>query len=104
MVLTRGGPWRTTRHDQQAMNWPSSSNSRQPLQALVDYWVTTLLDAPPLLELPTDFKRPTQPSGAGLSVKFVIPGSCIVKLAPFMSSNGMTPFMMVGQVACKQPV
>lgn len=61
--------WSTTKehvlNPSTAERMARSSRAVAPSQAAAEYWKTALLDAPELLELPTDHPRPAQPHYTG---------------------------------------
>ena len=57
------------------------------------YWKQYLADAPQLLELPTDFPRPSTFSGRGASVPVDLPASLVKGLRSLAASCGATTFM-----------
>ncbi|MEM8570007.1 MAG: amino acid adenylation domain-containing protein [Pseudomonadota bacterium] len=60
----------------------------------IDYWVERLKDAPPLLEMPSDFQRPTRQSFRGDSVDFSLTRDAAQRLRSLASENDATPYMV----------
>ncbi len=67
----------------------------QPLDDQIDYWRRSLLDAPPLLELPTDFPRSARQDFSGGSVRFDLEPDLTKRLVAFAHECDATPFMVV---------
>lgn len=59
----------------------------------MSYWRKQLADAPPVLNLPTDFSRPAVQSGKGASATFTLNSQFVSKLKNFGAENGATLFM-----------
>ncbi len=59
----------------------------------LNYWRQRLGDDHPVLELPTDFPRPSQPSFAGADHTFTLPQELVKKIEHQARSLGVTPFM-----------
>ena len=57
------------------------------------YWKQHLAGAPALLELPTDFPRPPQPSGRGRVVSFEVPAEVVGGVRALAASCSATLFM-----------
>ena len=57
------------------------------------YWKQHLAGAPALLELPTDFLRPPQPSGRGRVVSFEVPAEVVGGVRALAASCSATLFM-----------
>ncbi len=65
----------------------------QDLDGHVRYWVDRLRDAPPLLDLPTDYPRPARQGFAGGSVDFAVTGPVAQGLRDLAARAGATPYM-----------
>ncbi|MEL7051987.1 MAG: amino acid adenylation domain-containing protein, partial [Cyanobacteria bacterium J06588_5] len=63
------------------------------LSSQLTYWKKQLSGIAPLLELPTDFPRPAEPSAAGASYEFRLSQTEIAALQRFSQQNGVTLFM-----------
>ncbi|MBD2148400.1 condensation domain-containing protein, partial [Sphaerospermopsis sp. FACHB-1194] len=59
----------------------------------LEYWKQQLADAPPLLELPTDYPRPPEQTFAGASVEFHIDADLTSQLITLSQKSGVTLFM-----------
>lgn len=66
--------------------------SKQFLTQL-DYWKQQLSGAPAVLELPTDYLRPTIQTYQGKQILFTLPSSLLHQLKEQCRSNGVTSFM-----------
>ncbi|WP_445374214.1 amino acid adenylation domain-containing protein [Photorhabdus tasmaniensis] len=73
--------------------WQRKAFSGQGLQAQGDYWCRTLVDAPVLLELPTDRPRPSQQSFTGGRVPVQIDARLVQALKQLGQQHGATLFM-----------
>lgn len=65
----------------------------QDTAAGLTYWAETLTGAPPLLELPTDFPRPSRQSFQGGAVDFDLSPETAARLRDAASRAGATPYM-----------
>lgn len=61
----------------------------------LNYWVDELKDAPQLLELPTDFRRPPVPSFKGKRVYFELGEDLTSRLKQIAKDNNATLFMVL---------
>lgn len=68
---------------------------RQDFDGEIAYWRETLRDAPPLLELPTDFPRGATQDFAGDSLRFELDGKSAARLEELAQQLNATPFMLV---------
>jgi amino acid adenylation domain-containing protein len=75
--------------------WQRQWLTGERLQAQSDYWRATLVDAPVLLELPTDRPRPAQQSFAGAHVPVRIDVATTQALKRLSAEHGTTLFMTV---------
>jgi hypothetical protein len=69
------------------------SEAIAPKQAAVEYWRTTLSDAPELLELPTDHARPARQDHAGASVEVELDEELSAGLEALSRRHGATPYV-----------
>ena len=53
--------------------WQRQQTQQIAFSTHLTYWVQKLADAPPLLELPTDYPRPPRPSFRGDKMQLVLP-------------------------------
>ncbi len=65
------------------------------MQAQADYWRAQLLDAPALLELPTDRPRPAHQTFNGRTLTFELDKELSDRLKTFSSDEGLTLFMLL---------
>lgn len=65
----------------------------QDTKEQVDYWCKALADAPPLLELATDFVRPAIQDFAGDSIRFSLAPPLLERLRALCDQQGATLFM-----------
>ncbi|NKN37359.1 amino acid adenylation domain-containing protein [Agrobacterium sp. a22-2] len=68
---------------------------RQPLDGQIDYWRLLLENAPPLLELTTDFPRGARQEFKGGSIRFDLDTKLTARLVGFAHGRNATPFMVV---------
>lgn len=61
----------------------------------LEYWLNQLQNGPEQLNLPCDHTRPTQMSGRGGQVRFVVPGDVLDGLKAIASSSGATLYMVM---------
>jgi amino acid adenylation domain-containing protein len=73
--------------------WQRQWLQGEVLQAHVDYWKEHLAGAPPLLELPTDYPRPSVQSFGGAKIDFSISTELAQKLEELSHQHGVTLFM-----------
>ncbi|SFW72931.1 non-ribosomal peptide synthetase [Amycolatopsis australiensis] len=74
--------------------WQRDTLSGDALDKLVDYWAERLDGLVPL-QLPTDRPRPQEPSSAGATHHFDIPGPLIARLDRLARERGASPFMLL---------
>ncbi|HEU4557489.1 MAG TPA: amino acid adenylation domain-containing protein [Longimicrobium sp.] len=72
--------------------WQREALAGETLQRLTAFWRTTLADAPPALELPTDRVRPTAESHRGHTLKTRIAPDVAARLRDFAKAEGATLF------------
>ncbi|MDP8242503.1 MAG: amino acid adenylation domain-containing protein [Candidatus Hinthialibacter antarcticus] len=73
--------------------WQREWLSGDVLEQQTQYWTQQLVDAPPVLNLPTDRPRPPAQSYRGDSVTFEIPAEVAKKLRGLCRANDATLFM-----------
>lgn len=74
--------------------WQRNQVDSPEAEAMVEYWKKHLDGAPPLLALPTDFPRPSAPTGRGGQVPASIPAN-IVKEASKLAGTASTTIFTV---------
>ncbi|TBG06907.1 condensation domain-containing protein, partial [Rhizobium leguminosarum] len=74
-------------------HWQRQYLSGAVLEAQADYWRDALKDAPALLELPADRRRPAQQDHAGGRVALALDGDLTAKLKTLSARHGTTLFM-----------
>lgn len=67
----------------------------QDISAQLDFWQDHLKDAPPLLELATDFAPPAKQNLAGDALRFFIPAEQATALKTLGQAQNATPFMVM---------
>ncbi|WP_405099439.1 non-ribosomal peptide synthetase [Oceanobacillus sp. FSL H7-0719] len=71
-------------------NWErellEGKNQRRKMQ----FWKRYLQNAPPALDLPTDYRRPTQQTYKGDNIKFKIPDDLVIKSRTYTRSSAST--------------
>lgn len=75
--------------------WQRARLNSGALEAQRAYWKHHLAGAPVLLELPTDFPRPPQPSGRGRVVSFEVPAEVVGGVRALAASCSATLFMVL---------
>lgn len=73
--------------------WQRAQLAGQELKAQLAYWRQQLAGAPPVLEFPTDYTRPAQPSRQGEKVSLTLPRSLQQALKILSNEAGVTMFM-----------
>ena len=73
--------------------WQQQWLQGERLQRQLDYWQQHLAGAPPLLELPTDYPRPSLLSNCGQSFGFQVDPETSQKLVSLSQATGATLFM-----------
>lgn len=73
--------------------WQRNWLNGEALDRQVTFWQTQLAEAPPNLELPTDYPRPSQLSYRGNSVSFTLSSSLTEALNSLSRQEGVTLFM-----------
>ncbi|KAF9996659.1 hypothetical protein BGZ65_007764, partial [Modicella reniformis] len=75
--------------------WQQQWFTGDQLKNQVEYWRTTLADAPVLIDLPTDHPRPPQQSYVGSRVPIVLDAELTSALRRFSQKHGVTLFMTI---------
>ena len=75
--------------------WQAARLVDGQLDKQLDYWKQNLAGAPLLLELPTDYARPAEPSGEGASVPVLLDAQLTRRLRHLASTAGATIFMVL---------
>ncbi|MEH1980802.1 MAG: amino acid adenylation domain-containing protein [Nostoc sp.] len=73
--------------------WQRQCLTQEIQQKQLDYWKQQLADAPPLLELPTDYPRPPVQTFSGSTSRFQIDKDLSSQLVTFSQKSGVTLFM-----------
>jgi amino acid adenylation domain-containing protein len=73
--------------------WQVSGLAGPELARLLDYWTSSLAQAPVLIELPTDRPRPANPQRPGGNCPVVVPHEVVERLKSIGQSRGATLFM-----------
>lgn len=68
---------------------------REKINSQLDYWQQQLKDAPPILELPTDYPRPVKQSFKGKRATFIIPTQLTQQLKALSKQENVTTFMLL---------
>lgn len=76
-------------------SWQRQWLTGEVLKQQLDYWTKQLLDAPPLLELPTDYARPPVQTGNGSTIFFEMSAELTHKLNVLSKQSQATLFMTV---------
>ncbi|MGI8502515.1 MAG: amino acid adenylation domain-containing protein [Hassallia sp.] len=75
--------------------WQRQWLSGEVLENQLNYWKQQLVDATPVLELPTDQPRPAVQTYQGAKQSFVIPQSLSTSLSALSRTEGVTLFMIL---------
>ena len=75
--------------------WQRESLRGEVLDQQLSYWKQQLMDAPPMLELPTDAPRPAVQSYKGATQSFSLPTELSQQLRALSQREGVTPYMML---------
>jgi amino acid adenylation domain-containing protein len=70
-------------------------NVREKITSQLDYWQQQLKDAPPILELPTDYLRPVKQSFKGKRETFIIQTQLTKQLKALSKQENVTTFMLL---------
>ncbi|MEL6160846.1 MAG: amino acid adenylation domain-containing protein [Cyanobacteria bacterium J06554_11] len=73
--------------------WQRQWLSGDMLETQIAYWENQLKGAPPLLALPTDYPRPSQPSHRGAKLTFTLPKKLTDELKALAQQGNATLFM-----------
>ncbi|MBR8838801.1 MAG: amino acid adenylation domain-containing protein [Stigonema ocellatum SAG 48.90 = DSM 106950] len=73
--------------------WQRQCLTKEVQQKQLEYWKQQLADAPPLLELLTDYPRPPVQTFSGATKRFQIEKSLTSQLVTFSQKSGVTLFM-----------
>ncbi|BCL84563.1 amino acid adenylation domain-containing protein [Ktedonobacteria bacterium brp13] len=73
--------------------WEHTWLQGEALTTELVYWKQRLADAPPVLELPTDYPRPTVETFRGAYTAFTLPASLVAAVKELSQHEGVTPFM-----------
>ncbi|WP_172844444.1 non-ribosomal peptide synthetase [Tumebacillus algifaecis] len=73
--------------------WQSNYLQGEVLDQQINYWKNQLGGTLPILELPTDFKRPSVQTYAGETMSYLLPRALMHKLQAFSQQEGTTLFM-----------
>ena len=73
--------------------WQRQWLQRAPAQRQLAYWKRQLAGAPELLDLPTDFPRPQEPTERGAFETFHLPADLVEPLRHLANQQGATMFM-----------
>ncbi|MFN6570019.1 non-ribosomal peptide synthetase [Dendronalium sp. ChiSLP03b] len=73
--------------------WQRQWLTKEVQKKQLDYWKQQLADAPPLLELPTDYPRPPVQTFAGATTEFQIDAHLSSQLVALSQKSGVTLFM-----------
>jgi amino acid adenylation domain-containing protein len=79
-------------------NWQNDLVESGEIQRQTHYWESKLADLPALLELPTDFPRPTVKSYRGATYRFELGIELTLKVRKLAESTNTTPFMVLMSV------
>ncbi|MEJ1929595.1 amino acid adenylation domain-containing protein [Nostoc sp. NIES-2111] len=75
--------------------WQRQSLNNEERSQQLTYWKQQLKNAPPILNLPTDYPRPAQQSFRGARTTIVIPSAIATALKSLSQKEGVTLFMVV---------
>lgn len=75
--------------------WQREIMNRKVLDEQLSYWRDALVDAPPLLELPTDYTRPAVQSYRGSNMQMAFDREQTARLKAFAQRSDMTLFMIL---------
>lgn len=74
--------------------WQRDWLSGEKLQEYLDFWTQNLAGAPEVLNLPTDYPRPSEPSYKGNWIERQLPADLSSKLKTLARDNNSTTFML----------
>ncbi|QMI44693.1 amino acid adenylation domain-containing protein [Burkholderia sp. MBR-1] len=75
--------------------WQRSWLKDEELGRQLTYWKTRLAQAPQILELPSDFKRPQRASHRGATQRLDLPPEVFAQITEVSRQHQVTPFMLV---------
>jgi len=75
--------------------WQNDLIESGEIRRQTEYWEAKLADLPALLELPTDFPRPTVKSYKGATLRFELGADLTQKVRKLAESSNTTPFMVL---------
>lgn len=64
-------------------------------QGEVDYWMRQLQNAPPFLDIPADYPRPSSPGFSRRSCRFALASDTVVRIGQTCHQEKATPFMFL---------
>ncbi|WP_193196876.1 non-ribosomal peptide synthetase [Nostoc sp. MG11] len=73
--------------------WQRQCLTKEVQQKQLEYWKQQLADAPPLLELPTDYPRPPVQTFSGATQRFQLEKDLTSQLVTLSQKSGVTLFM-----------
>jgi len=76
-------------------SWQRNWLKDEKVASLLDYWVKQLEGAPPVLDLPTDHRRPASRSYNGAKQSLMLPQSLTDELKRLSREQGVTLFMVL---------
>ncbi len=74
--------------------WQRRVLSGERLQQHLDFWTAELAGAPEVLDLPTDYPRPAEPTYRGAWQEALLPADLTDKLRALAASSTTTPYML----------
>ncbi|MCG8313828.1 MAG: amino acid adenylation domain-containing protein [Pseudomonadales bacterium] len=74
--------------------WQRQYMEDDEFQEDLNYWQETLKDAPPVLDIPTDFPRPDLLRSHGATRRFSFPAALAADIDAFCKAQDLTPFMV----------
>ena len=74
-------------------HWQREWLQGEALDSRVAYWKLTLAGAPPVLELPTDRPRPSEPTHRSAKLSYLMPGELYEALRDLSRREGVTLYM-----------
>jgi len=77
------------------IHWQQEWMQGKIFESQLKYWRNNLSQAPPILEIPTDFPRPNLPSGQGSLEPFLIPSQKVQALKTLAQRENVTLFMLI---------
>lgn len=75
------------------INWLRQQSQTQKMLKDESYWLAQFADSIPVLELPTDYPRPSIQTYTGVEQTMIIDAECLYELKSFSSQHGCTLFM-----------